>query len=472
MRPGPAAGRLVRAGRELDPSWLALPAGLLAVVLTLAVLPLPGPMAAMVAITLFAISLWVGTPVPPWFTSLVALGLIGVVFSSDLAFVGFRSPATWLVAFGIVMGEATRASGVADLVERRVLGWVPGRLADDPVGTYRFLLVVLSFAALGFAVLIPSALVRVLVLGPILLSIGDVFDERRPKIGLFLGPLFATYYGSTGILTGALPNIIITGIVESTAGLTITWTEWALWLGPVMGLGRTAAIVVIAYVLYRPREPTGAVREVDPERAGPASAAERRMLAFLLVGAAVWATDSLHGLHPVYGALLVVLLAFAPRIGVVGMDVVSEADFPVVFFMGAIFAIAAGLERTGFTDLAARELLATLPPDAPFALVLAVVVLSAVALALLMEGLAVASVLTPTLVPFAAGVGVPLAPVAMVEAVALNTYFFPHQSAVMVAILGLGVVGVRELIRMATLASLATLFVLLPIQIAVFVLAF
>jgi anion transporter len=452
----------------VDPSWLALPAGGLAAGIVLTALPLPGPMAPMVAITVFAISLWIGTPVPPWFTALGAIGLIGIAFSSELALVGFRSPATWLVVFGILMGEATRESGVAGLVERRVLATVPARLASDPVGTYRYLLVVLSFAALGLAVLIPSALVRVLVLGPILVTIGEVFDERRPQIGLFLGPLFATYFGSTGILTGALPNIIIAGIVEDLAGLTIGWTEWLLWLGAVMGVGRTVAIIAIAYVLYRPRDRTGAVQSLAAEPERSVSAEERRMLSYLLLGAAFWATDTIHGLHPVYGALLVVLVAFAPRIGVVGVDVATDADYSVMFFLGAIFAVAAGLQQTGFSALAAEALLGTLPADAPLAVVLGVVALSAVVLALVMEGLAVASVLTPTLVSFAEGAGVPLLPVAMVEAIALNTYFFPYQSAVMVTILGLGVVGVRELVRMATLASVATLLVLLPVQIALF----
>jgi hypothetical protein len=60
----------------------------------------------------------------------------------------------------------------------------------------------------------------------------------------------------------------------------------------------------------------------------------------------------------------------------------------------------------------------------------------------------------------------------MTEAVALNAYFFPYQSAVLVAVLGLDVVDPPELIRMATICSLVTLAVLLPLQVAVFALAF
>ncbi|WP_313696319.1 SLC13 family permease [Halorarum halobium] len=466
---------------DLDPSWLSVPAGLAAAGLVLRYAPLSPDAATMLAITVFSICLWIGAPVEPWFTGLLALGLVGVTFSTELALVGFRSPATWLVVLGILLGEATSRSGLASLVERYSLRALARRGTGDARAAYRFLLAALSAAALGLVVLVPSSLVRVLILGPILVSVGGVFTERRPKIGLFLGPLFVTYYGGTGVLTGSLANIIITGLVEANAGLSIGWVEWAMWLGPVMAVGRSVAIALVAYVLYRPRDADAvSAPEADDDGAYPGEAGgteievsgeQWRMLAFLLVGVAIWATDSLHGLHPFYGALVVTLLAFAPRIGVVGPDALADADFSIAFFLGAIFAIAEGLRRTAFTDLAAGAILSRLPEGAPLALVLAFVVVAAIALTFLMEGLAVASVLTPVLVPFAAGAGVPLLPVALVEAVALNTYFFPYQSAVLVAILGLDVVDSRELIRMATVCSLVTLLVLVPIQIGIFVVA-
>jgi di/tricarboxylate transporter len=463
-----------RTALAFDPAWLSVPVGLLAAAAVLVYAPLDPGAARMLAITVFSISLWVGGPVPPWFTGLLAVGLVGATFSTDLALVGFHSAATWLVVLGILIGEATSESGLATIVERLSLRALSGRARTDAVAAYRHLLALLSVAALGFVVLVPSSLVRVLVLGPILVSVGGVFTERRPKVGLFLGPLFVTYYGGTGVLTGSLANIIITGIVESTAGVSVGWVEWAAWLGPVMGVGRTVSIAVVAYLLYRPRDRDAIA--APPERDGGVdeelSGDHWRMLAFLLVGVAVWATDFIHGLHPLFGALVVVLLAFAPRIGVAGADTFAEADFSIVFFLGAVFAIAEGLQRTAFTDLAASAVLSRLPEGAPLALVLAFVVVASMALAFLMEGLAVASVLTPVLVSFAHGAGMPLLPVAFTEAVALNTYFFPYQSAVLVGILGLDVVGSRELVRMATLCSLATLLVLLPLQIALFVVAF
>ncbi|RDI69999.1 SLC13 family permease [Halopelagius longus] len=456
---------------DVDPAWLSLPAGLLAAVGVFEFAPLAADATLMLAITVFCVALWIGSPVDPWFTALVCLGLIGVAFSTDLALTGFQKPATWLVVVGILIGGAVRQSGLAELVELLARNRTPDRVLTDAVVAYRYLLVGLCVASLGLAVLVPSSLVRVLILGPILISLGDLFTERRPKVGLFLGPLFATFYGASGILTGALPNIIVTGLVESSGGPAISWTEWLRWLAPVMSVGRVLIVVAVAYLLYRPRDRDAVV---PPERTEvvTVSADELRMLAFLLVGVAVWMTDSLHGLHPLFGALAVAVLAFAPRIGVVGSEAVADADFSILFFLGAIFAVAEGLRRTGFTDLAAGELLSYLPSDASFPIVLLFVVLIAQLLTLVMEGMAVASVLTPVLASFAESAGVPLVPVAMMEAAALNTYFFPYQSAVLVAILGMGVVDTVELTRMSAAIAVATLLVLVPLQIGVFAVFF
>ncbi len=100
---------------------------------------------------------------------------------------GFQSPATWLVVAGILIGEAARKSGLADLVERAALYLLPTTAVEDAVVVYRYLLVTLSLGSLLLAVLIPSALVRVLILAPILASLGDLFCERRAKSQLFSG---------------------------------------------------------------------------------------------------------------------------------------------------------------------------------------------------------------------------------------------------------------------------------------------
>jgi di/tricarboxylate transporter len=456
--------------RQISRDWLSVPVGLAAAAAMLTVAPVEGQTAVVLAITLFCISLWIATPVPPAYTGLLCIGLIGAAFSTDLALTGFRSATVWLVVFGLLLGEAARQSGLAAWGGTRIeaLAWPTEASELSARRAYGRLLVVLSVAAVAFALLVPSALVRILTMAPIVAKLGERFDSKRARIGVFLCPLLVTFYAAPGIYTAGLPNIVTTGVAESLGASTPSWTAWTLQMFPLMGLGRAAVVTGVVYWRFRP-SPTETVSVSS--RAGTFDGPQRAMLAFLSVGVLVWLTDSIHGLHPMFGALIVVLLALLPEIGVVSLEDLAETDLSIIFFVGAVFAIGAALAQSGFTETAAESMLSVIPTQAPLWLVLGLVFAVTVALTFLIEGLAVASVLTPVLVSFAQQTGLPLDPILMIESVALGTYFFPYQTIVFVAILGEGVADAGTLIKTAAWASLLT-SVLVVGQIGIFALLY
>ncbi|WP_129116025.1 SLC13 family permease [Halegenticoccus tardaugens] len=440
-------------------------------VMTYAMIPRKGNVALMLSITAFCIVLWISTPIKPAYTGLIGIGLIAVVFSTNRALIGFQKPATWLIGFGLLMGEATRRSGLANWAGTRITAHTTSESASGQTErTYLRLLVALSIGGHALAFLIPSSLVRVLIIAPILTEIGEIFDDREARVGLFLGPAFATFYGSSGVLTADLPNIMITGFGSSIANHHISWTEWLFHMYPLMGLTRVVVVCGVVYYLFRP-DPTSNV-DLPKLSQGDAASTERRMFVFLLLGSGIWATDFFHGFHPVVGAVTVVMLAFLPGIGVADFQRVGDTDFSILFFIGAVFAIGDGLAHTGFTDDAANYLLKLIPTDASLAIIFAVVFGITFLLTFLMEGLAVASVLTPILIPYAENAGLPLTPVLMSEALALSSYFFPYQSAVLVMILAEGTADTREVIRTTVACSIASILVLLPLQFAFFTLLY
>ncbi|MFC7216084.1 SLC13 family permease [Saliphagus sp. GCM10025334] len=451
----------------MDRSWYALPVAVLAGTVIIFVAPTQHSVATILAITAFCIILWVGNPVPPWFVGLLGIGLIGISFSPNLAFIGFQSPATWLIVFGLIIGEATNQSGLGEWFKEWLLGRVSSGTAHDSVDSvdiYRQLLIILCFAGLMFTLLLPSALVRVLMFAPLLSDIKDVFDSRRAQIGIFLGPLIVTWHASGGVLTASLPNIVTSGILESTTGQTINWSFWILVMFPVTSLARAALITLIIYVMYRPA-PNCEIKSREHDDY-VATGHERQMLLFLLVGVMIWATDFIHGLHPLFGALLVVVLTLSPRVGVIEFDAVHEINFSLIFFVGAVFAIASGLQETGFTNMAANSLLSLLPGDLPLGLAMIAVFFVTSALMLLIEGLALASVMTPIVVSYAQQAGLPVVPIVLSEALALDTsYFFPYQSMVLVAILGLEDISAKELIRTVSIVTVSSILLLIVPQI-------
>lgn len=446
---------------------LSVPVAVLAAVVVRLGAPFPPAGATMLAITVFCIALWIGNPVSPAYTGVVCLGLLGLAFSLDLALVGFRAPATWLIAFGLLMGEPTRRSGLAEWASGQVVRRLtPVAAATTPVRTYRRLLFGLSTAGLLLVFVIPVGIVRILVLAPVALEVGRRFESRQATLGLFFAPVLVTYLGTPSILTGGSPNIVILGIFESVTGTTIAWGEWFVLLFPVMGIGRLLVVVSVVYVLYRPTSET-AFDPVETESRSMRSE-ERRMLVFLLAGVVVWMTDVIHGLHPMYGAMLVALLAFLPGIGVSDFeDAVGDVDFSILFFVAAVLAIGDGLTRTDLASALAEGLLVAVPTDASLFVILGVIFLSTVVLMLAVSGLAVASIVTPVFLAFAGDAGIPVLPVVLTEAVALSMPFFPYQAAPLIVILAFEIVEIRELVRVVVAITLTSMVLLVPIQIAV-----
>ncbi|MGQ4555719.1 SLC13 family permease [Halobellus sp. GM3] len=453
--------------RSLSPSNLSVPLSVAAAAAVRFAAPFEPAGATMLSITAFCIVLWVGNLFSPAYTGVLCIGLIGLAFSLDLALSGFRSPATWLIAFGLVMGEATRRSGLAGWAGRWVIHRVSGDApSTDAARTYRRLLVSLSAAGLLLVLVIPVGIVRVLVLAPVVLEVGRRFDSRRVRLGLFFGPILITYLGTAGVLTGGSPNIVVLGIFESITGASIAWTEWFVLMFPVMGVGRLLVIVGVVYALYRPTSEL----QLEPDRAETHAigGSERRMLAILLAGVGVWVTDVFHGLHPVYGAMLVVVLAFLPVVGVADFEeTLGDVDFSILFFVAAVLAIGQGLTQTNVATALAERLLAVVPADASLFVVLAIVFAFTVLLMFVISGLAAASVVTPVVSAFAADAGLPVLPITLTEVTALMMPVFPYQSAVLVVILAYEIVDARELIRVVAAVTLATIVLLVPIQLAI-----
>ncbi|WP_081927530.1 SLC13 family permease [Halobellus rufus] len=454
------------ASRLLNRPRFVIPTGAITAVAVRFGAPFDPASATMLAITAFCIALWVSNVVSPAYTGVLCLGLIGLAFSLDLALSGFRSPATWLIAFGLVMGEATRRSGLAEWSGQWIVARVTPPTDDAPARTYRRLLLGLSTAGLLLVLVIPVGIVRVLVLAPVALEVGERFDSHRVRLGLFFAPVLVTYLGSYAVLTGGSPNVVILGIFESVTGTSIAWSEWFILMFPVMGIGRLLVTVGVVYALFRPPEGLNVTPVSGTSTAMGREA--RRMLLFLTAGVAVWVTDVVHGLHPVYGAMLVAVLASLPAVGVADFeDTVGDVDFSILFFVAAVLAIGEGLTRTNVASALAEQLLGVVPTDAPLLVVLGVVFLFTVALMFVVSGLAAASVVTPVLLAFAADAGLPPLSIALTEAAALSMPFFPYQSAVLVVILAYEIVEADQLIRVVSAVTIATGLLLVPIQLGV-----
>ena len=448
----------------------------LGLLLPLIILLYPGglDMTARLALALsaFTVLFWTFEPLPIEYTSLLILVLFPLlrVIPFETAFAAFSGKAVWLVFSGLALSLGITETPLGARLARLVLG---------RVGGYGRLILGLHLLGLGMALAVPSGVVRVLILMPMLVSLLKAMGEQpgsRVSAALILSLVCSTYYGGTGVLTGSVPNMVVLGVMESRKA-PLYWSQWAFYLFPVIGLLRTGVCYLLIRWLFpvRPHPPPDPL-PLPRERAGETRAlstglgegevitpAEKKVVGILLLGILLWATDALHGVHPAYVGLFLVLLCYLPGWGPLPPDRLRGVNFPLLIYIAAVFTLGRALEATGVTARLAAFLTGGLE-GRDVLLQLGAITWTAALFDFLMDTAAVAGALTPALLDFGAKIGLAPLPVALSVAVGTGVVFLPYQAAPFVVAYSFRYVRMGQFLLMMILISLITLLLLLPLN--------
>lgn len=411
---------------------------------------------------LFALFFWTAEPVPVELSSFLILLLLPAagLLTFQESFAPFSGSTVWLIFAGMVLGLGLTSTGLGD----HLAGFGLRRLGRSPA----LLLLHLHLLGLAAAFLIPSGVVRVLLLIPIGMAVVDGLggrDDRTLNAAVLLSLLCGTYYGGAGVLTGAVPNLVVAGQLERVSGRVLFWTEWLQWMFPVMGLLRTFLCWGVVYLLFGRRLPTVLAAGAPPP-AQPLDARQRRSLAILLVGVALWATDSLHHVPPVYVGLVLVVLYTLPGWGPLQFAQLRQVNFPFLFYIAALFSVGTALEKSGLDqrfvtaisellDIGGRSWL-----EQHLAITWMTVLLN-----FLMDNAAVAGVLTPVMVELGRAHHLGAVPVALSVAMAAGLVFLPYQSAPFMTTYSFRRLGMGQMAVCMVSISLLTLLLLCPLNV-------
>ena len=226
----------------------------LGLVLPLAVLFFPGlnlSAQLALAIAVFTVVYWTFEPLPIPYTAILILTLYPLlnILPFETTFNAFSGKALWLVFSGMALSLGITETPLGLRISHLILG---------RVRNYQQLLFGLHLLGLILALLIPSGVVRVMILMPMVVSLLRSLGEQpgsKISAAFVLAAVCSTYYGGVGILTASVPNIVLLGVLES-HNMTIYWSQWALYLFPVIGLLRVGCIyLLIRYCLRPAREP-------------------------------------------------------------------------------------------------------------------------------------------------------------------------------------------------------------------------
>lgn len=304
-----------------------------------------------------------------------AIGLIGVVLVAVLAPYVLFSPAE-LAKPGFKAANASLAwalSGFANTTVWLIFAAFMFALGYEKTGLGRriALLLVKSMGrrtlTLGYAVTIADLLLAPFTPSNTARSAGTVFPvirnlpalyDSRPndpsarRIGGYLMwvAIAATSITSSMFLTGLAPNLLAIEMVNKTAKVAITWTEWFVAFAPV-GIVLLLALPLVVYLIYPPQVKSG--DEVPNWAAGELAKLGRltlpeielAVLVLLALGLWIFGGDAINATTVAIGviALMVVLR-------VVSWDdiLANKQAWNTLVWFATLVALADGLNKVGF----------------------------------------------------------------------------------------------------------------------------
>jgi len=382
-----------------------------------------------------AIVLWASGALPEYLTALFMffLAVLLGVAPPEVVFSGFHSSAVWLVFGGLVLGLSVQKSGLGDRAVAIALNLNPGG--------YRAVIWSLCVVGLALAFVVPSAMGRVMLMVPIVLTIADRLGfgpGSAGRTGMVLAVGMGTTLPAFAILPSNVPNMALMGATASIYGLEFRYGDYLALNFTVMGLLSFLAV------------PTLICRFFASPMSGPAepvamqawSGAERRLMVVLAATVALWATDFAHGISPAWIALGAGIICLLPRWGIVAPTALASINFGPWLFVAGVIGLGAIASHTGLAASVGAWTVSSidlggLSSAVQYALIVAMGMVTGLVASLP----ASPAIMTPLAQSLADAAGWPLHSVLMAQVPSWIVFAFPFQAPPLLVALSLG--GIR-----------------------------
>jgi sodium-dependent dicarboxylate transporter 2/3/5 len=438
------------------------------------------------AITGLVILLWVTEVVPLPVAALLApvlavvLGVAGV----GPAFAQMANPLIFLFLGSFVLAEALFVHHVNERIAYSVLslkfvGARPGRILLAYAGVAAFLSAWMSNTATA-AMLLP--------LGLSLLAFIESHSDVPKTYGtvLLLAMAYGTGRGGMATPVGTPPNLIAIGMIDSLAGVRISFVEWMLFAVPI------TVVLLIALFVYmnwaggvKVKEIPGAEQIILERRRalGPWRRGEINAVAAFGVTIVLWVVPGMLPLvlgptHPVTqnaaalmpeavaaligAALLFVLPVSKTERSTLTWKQASGIDWGTLLLFGGGLSLGSMAASTGLAAALGAGITGQLPTDSLVSLTFAAT-LFAVVLTELMSNTAAANITIPIIISIALASGVdPVAPAVSAALGASLAALLPVSTPPNAIVYSSGRVAITDMLKYGLLLDLMAVLVVPP----------
>lgn len=399
------AGRVCRTSRV----FTGLAAGA-AICTAVWLLPIPGLMPdgkKCLAMSLCAVCWWATGAMHPGYTALALLAGYTLFPDSELApaatvFGLWTTPTMYLVVGGFLIAKAVEASGLG---RRAALAFISRftRSYGGMVFSCYLLGLLLSFV-------IPHPWPRsFLLLSVMSHAARSAGLSQRAAANLRLAVFVASVPASMILLTG---DSTLNPLFGGFAGTTVSWLQWLVYMGPP-GLLALALTGTVQLLSYRQREAIQLdLAQVRSQLAdlGKLTRPEMRVIAVMAAAVLFWITDSLHGLHPGWIALIAALSFAVPPHALLDAKSWSGVNLGTLFFLCAALAIGSIGKAVGMNVWLAELIIPQQTVRSPYLFALLAMLICMALHMALGSALAVLGIACPAIISFGTAAGIaPLA---------------------------------------------------------------
>ncbi|MDX5593259.1 SLC13 family permease [Pseudovibrio sp. SPO723] len=417
-------------------------------------------MAAACALVVFCIGMWATAVVPLHWTSLLFF-LIVVVFQiapAQTVFSGFGSSTFWLLFASLVLNASIRFTGLdqrAAVLIARLMG-----------SSYRGVLGGVIVFALALSFVIPSAIGRIVIMVPIIITLAGRMgygEGSNGRTGMVLAASFATFMPALTILPANVPNLILSSMAETLYGHQISYADYLLLHFPILGALKAVLMLFVIAWLFPDQDPTHSAKTDGP--AAPLSGHERHLLAVLALCLGLWLTDSIHHISPGWVAMGAAIYCLLPQTNLAAKDCFEKLNYASLFFVVGFIGLGSVISETGLGEVFVHSIsaYASFDQSAPLWNVGVLTGISSlVALVTNLPG--VPAVMTPMAQDLAALTGLPLSTVLMTQVLAFSNVFLPYQAPPLVAAMQIGNLTIGAVTKVCLTLFFIGAFVLWPLD--------
>ncbi|WKE67207.1 DASS family sodium-coupled anion symporter [Gallaecimonas kandeliae] len=414
--------------------------------------PLGGQIDAGLAILVLVGVLWVTEALPVTITALLVPVLAALLHVLDVksAMANFANPIIYLFLGGFALASALKEQGLDRAMASAVMRLAGGRF---------WLSVLLLFLAAAFLSMWISNTATAAMMLPLALGLFKRLDEEATastQIFVLLGIAYSASLGGMGTLVGSPPNAIAAGYLHQ------GFDDWLK-----VGLPMVAILLPLAWlVLYWQLRPELGQRVAV--RHEPFEWSRQRLLTLALFGVTVLCWIFSKPLGALLGGVKdldsLVALTATVLVGALGLtswkSLERDVDWGVLLLFGGGLTLSAVLKATGTSAWLAQGL-SSLTQGAPVWLLYGLIALFVVFLTELASNTASAALLVPLFGGIAQALGLPVANMAVLIAIAASCAFMlPVATPPNAIVFGTGLVPQKTMMRTGLWLNLACVLVL------------